>query len=59
MKIGYRVRIVNAKYYPEKYDDALGWVGYKVYADFLSFDTETEAWNHICENLDSLNVSCD
>ncbi len=55
----YRVRELNAKFYPERFDEDLGWVGYKEYADFLKFDTEKEAWEHINKNPNNLNVSCD
>jgi hypothetical protein len=55
----YRVRNIDGKFYPERYDKCLGWVGYKVYADFLKFDTEKKAWEHIKRNPNKLNVGCD
>ena len=58
-KTQYRVREYNGRFYPERFDQDLGWVGYKHYADFVSFDTESEGWNHIDVNGNALNVSCD
>ena len=55
----YRVREIDGKYYPERFDDCLGWVGYKVYSDFLAFDNRNDAWEHINKNPNNLNVNCD
>ena len=55
----YRVRYYKNKYYPERYDEDLGWVGYKHYVDFLHFDTKEESETHIKNNPNSLNIDCD
>ena len=59
MEDKFRVRYYEGMYYPERYDESLGWVGYKHYADFLSFENSQDAWAHINNNPDQLNVSCD
>tara|TARA_R110000764_G_scaffold218644_1_gene306135 strand:- start:43 stop:225 length:183 start_codon:yes stop_codon:yes gene_type:complete len=55
----YRVRYHKNKYYPERYDEDLGWVGYKTYDDFLYFYTNEEAENHMKNNPNRLNINCD
>lgn len=55
----YNVTKNNGRYYPERYDKDLGWVGYKYYSDFLSFDNEDDAWKHINSNPNNLNINCD
>jgi len=55
----YRVRKINNKYYPERYDKDLGWVGYKDYDEYLSFNNKDDAYEHINMNPNQLNINCD
>lgn len=55
----YRVRKLNDKFYPERFDPDLDWVGYKYYDEYLSFDNEDDAWKHIFNNPYQLNINCD
>jgi len=47
----YRVRKINNKYYPERYD--------KDYDEYLSFDNKDDAYEHINMNPNQLNINCD
>jgi len=56
----YRVVAKNGKYFPQRYDDGLKWwINYKIYNADLSFENKQDAWGHIKQNPNSLNVSCD
>lgn len=56
----HRVRNIGGKFYPEAYDEDLGWVGYSVYEKFLKFDRENDAWTHINKYPNKLQVmNCD
>jgi len=56
----YRVRNIDGEFYPEAYDEDLGWVGYSIYEKFLKFDTENDAWAHINKYPNKLQViNCD
>lgn len=55
----YNVREIDGKFYPEYYDEDLGWLGYKYYTEFLSFDDEGSAWNHITDNPNQFNIDSD
>lgn len=55
----YKVREIDGKFYPEYYDEDLGWIGYSDHTGFMGFDYNGSAWGHINTNPDQYNMGCD